>query len=485
MSKAGRKIATSHYRVFIFSVVSLYFLSSFDGTRLIISLPVIADHFYTGTGLASWIVVAYFLAFISSMLILGRLSDILNIRLFLKLGVFVFALFSAFCGLAENLLMLIVFRFIQGLGGAMIVVSSYSAIARYPSEDLGVRGYAAMNIASAIALGIGAPVGGVITEYLGWRWNFHINLILALCLYFMAMRGMPVDEEPSRAKLDFDIGGAVSGFLAPLSFMLFISFAKELGFTSMLLWSFFLAGLASTIFFVMWENRVAHPLFDFRLFKIEGLGLMLILIITPIVLQGGHTFLMPFYFDDIKAMRIVHYGSLLMIYSLVFIIAGFIGPLMMKRFHFRAVSTAGFLSMMTGCALMIFGLQADGLAVPVTYLVLMGFGFGIYNAPSTSAVMAMIPPDHKGLFSGVFQIILRTSLAMGIIIFETIYSAGTGSFSETLFDESLVSPEHLNALHLSYRMAFAAGFALIAVALIILHVSARKLDLRSSSEPCA
>lgn len=474
MSEASSKMAPSQYRVFLFSIVSLYFLSSFDGARLIISLPVIAEHFCTGTGLASWIVVAYFLAFISSMLILGRLSDILNIRLFLRLGILVFALFSAFCGLAENLLTLIVFRFIQGLGGAMIVVASYSAIARYPSEDLGVTGYAAMNIASALALAIGAPAGGIITEYLGWRWNFHINLILALYLYFLAMRGIPADEERLMANLDFDFGGAISGFLAPLFFLLFISFAKELGFTSMLLWSFFLAGLASTIFFVMWESRVAHPLLDLRLFKIEGLGLMLIPIIIPIMLQGGHTFLMPFYFDDIKAMRIVHYGSLLIIYSLVFILAGFIGPLMMKRYHFRAVGTLGFLSMMTGCAIMIVGLHADGLAVPVAYLVLMGFGFGIYNGPSTSAVMAMIPPDRKGLFSGVFQIILRTSLALGIIVFETIYSAGIGNFSETLFDESLVSPDQLNALHLSYRMAFAAGFTLIALALIILHVPPRK-----------
>jgi len=284
------------------------------------------------------------------------------------------------------------------------------------------------------------------------------------------MRGIPADKKHAGSKPDMNIGAAVSGFLAPLFIMLFISFAKELGFKSILLWSFLAAGLSSAILFILWDNRSVRPLLYIRLFKIEGLGLMMILITIPIILQGGHTFLMPFYFDDIKEMRAVHFGALLMIYSLMFIIAGFISPLIMKRFHFLTVATAAFMCLMMGCVIMVFGLHTDGLIVPVAYLVMMGLGFGIYNAPSTSAIMAMIPPDHKGLFSGVFQVILRASLLMGIVLFETIYSAGIGDFPETFTPASPVSADHLNALYSSYRMAFMAGFALIAVALIILLV---------------
>jgi MFS family permease len=110
------KLPTS-FRIFIISVVSLYFLPSFDGTRLVVSLPVMAEQFSTGTGLVSWILVAYLLAFISSMLILGRFSDIIDIRKIFTLGVFLFTLFSILCGVAQTVLSLIVFRFFQGLGG--------------------------------------------------------------------------------------------------------------------------------------------------------------------------------------------------------------------------------------------------------------------------------------------------------------------------------------------------------------------------------
>ncbi|MBP7137862.1 MAG: MFS transporter [Syntrophaceae bacterium] len=457
------------FRIFIISVVSLYFLPSFDGTRLVVSLPVMAEQFSTGTGLVSWILVAYLLAFISSMLILGRFSDIIDIRKIFTLGVFLFTLFSILCGVAQTVLSLIVFRFFQGLGGAMLVVASYSAVARYLSGDLVVRGYAALNIGSAIAMAIGAPVGGLITEYLGWRWNFYINLIMALCFYFIAIRSIPVDEKRTAAKPSIDIASAVSGFLMPFFFMLFISFFKELGYRSILLWAFLGAGVLSAGLFIIRNNRIANPLLDVNLFKIKGFGLMVILITIPIILQGGHYFLMPFYFDDIKNMRIVYYGALLMIYSLVFVITDLLSPFIFSRFHFRTIGTAGFICMMTGSAVMIFGLHTDGLVVPIAYLVMMGMGFGIYNAPSTSIFMNMVSSDRKGLFAGIFQIILRSSLAIGIILFETIYSAGIGNFSETLTRDSAISSDYLNALHFSYKMTFTASFFLIVIALIVLY----------------
>jgi hypothetical protein len=130
-------------------------------------------------------------------------------------------------------------------------------------------------------------VGGLITEYLGWRWNFYINLIMALCFYFIAIRGIPVDEKRSGEKLNIDIGTAVSGFLAPFFFMLFISFFKELGCRSILLWTFLGAGVSSAGFFIVRNKRAVIPLLYVNLFKIKGFGLMVILITIPIILQGG------------------------------------------------------------------------------------------------------------------------------------------------------------------------------------------------------
>ena len=166
---------------------------------------------------------------------------------------------------------------------------------------------------------------------------------------------------------------------------------------------------------------------------------------------------------------------LLMIYSVIFMLAGLAGPRLMEHYQIKTIGTIAFFFMMSACALMFFGLHTEQLIIPIVYLVLMGLGFGIYNAPSTSSVMALIPKEHKGVFSGIYQIIIRSSLAMGIVFFETLYSAGTGNFSETLLDESSVGADQLQAVHAAYRSAFAAGFILIGAALIFLHGTVRRV----------
>lgn len=465
----------ARYRLFLGSVSLLYFLPSFDGTRLMISLPVMAEHFAVGTGMTTWVVVSYLLAATSSMLLFGRLSDVLGIRTTIKAGLLIFATFSFLCAMADHLLWLIVFRFIQGLGGAMIVVAAFSAISRHLPADQATSGYAVMNMTSAVSLTLGAPIGGLITQYLGWHWNFYLNILLVIIIYATALRNLPADERLPNLKAAIDWGGVISGFMSPLFFMLFLSFSKELGFQSVILWSMLAFSLCSALFFVWWESRIANPLFDISLFRIEGLGLILIPVIIPIILQGGHTFLMPFYFDDIKALSIADYSMLLMIYSVIFMLAGLAGPRLMEHYQIKTIGTIAFLFMMSACALMFFGLHTEQLIVPIAYLVLMGLGFGIYNAPSTSSVMALIPKEHKGVFSGIYQIIIRSSLAMGIVFFETLYSAGTGNFSETLLDESSVGADQLQALHAAYRSAFAAGFILIGAALIFLHGAVRRV----------
>ncbi|NCA88945.1 MAG: MFS transporter [Gammaproteobacteria bacterium] len=475
MNKSHPLSEHARYRLFLGSVSLLYFLPSFDGTRLMISLPVMAEYFAVGTGMTTWVVVSYLLAATSSMLLFGRLSDVLGIRATIKTGLLIFAFFSFLCAIADHLLWLIICRFIQGLGGAMIVVAAFSAISRYLPVNQATSGYAVMNMTSAVSLTLGAPIGGLITQYLGWHWNFYLNILLVIIIYATALRNLPADERLPNFKAAIDWGGVISGFLSPFFFMLFLSFSKELGLQSILLWSMLILSICSAIFFIWWESRIVNPLVDIKLFRIEGLGLILIPVIIPIILQGGHTFLMPFYFDDIKALSITDYSMLLMIYSLIFMLAGLAGPRLMGHYQIKTIGTIAFIFMMAACALMFFGLHTEQLIVPIAYLVLMGLGFGIYNAPSTSSVMALIPKEHKGVFSGIYQIIIRSSLAMGIVFFETLYSAGTGDFSETLQDESSVGADQLQALHAAYRSAFAAGFLLIGAALIFLHGAVRRV----------
>src|SRR5215831_18228545 len=164
---------------------SASFMTTLDGSIVNIGLPSIARTFHTGvSGATEWIIIGYLVVIAAVLLTCGRLADILGRKPIFLTGLIVFILGSALSGLAPSLLLLILARFFQGIGGALIFSVNVAMItSTFPSRE---RGLALGLNAVVISLGVaaGPTIGGIITQFLTWRWIFYVNVSICILLLY-------------------------------------------------------------------------------------------------------------------------------------------------------------------------------------------------------------------------------------------------------------------------------------------------------------
>src|SRR6185437_1582481 len=242
------------------------FMATLDSSIVNISLPSISAYFQAPlNGLVEWVIIAYLITIASVLLTFGRLSDILGRKMLWMLGLGAFTAGSALCGAAPSLLLLVVFRAIQGIGGALIMANSTSMLVRaFPENERGrVLGFNSVSV--SLGVSAGPTLGGIITTSLSWRWIFYVNLPLGICglictwLIYNETKG-------ARKAQKFDPLGAVLLSAGIIAIMLGLSFGQEAGWSSPFIIGAFIGGFLLLVAFVAAERYVAQPIIDMRLF---------------------------------------------------------------------------------------------------------------------------------------------------------------------------------------------------------------------------
>ena len=203
------QVQTNKWMILVLAAASS-FMTTLDSSIVNIGLPSIARTFHTGIGGATeWIVIGYLVVIAAVLLTFGRLADIIGRKTIFMTGLVVFILGSALSGLAPSLLLLILARLFQGLGGALIFSVNVAMItSSFPSNE---RGLALGLNAVVVALGVaaGPTIGGIITQYLTWRWIFYVNvpicLLVLLAAFYLYREQRPRREQRER----FDPLGAI------------------------------------------------------------------------------------------------------------------------------------------------------------------------------------------------------------------------------------------------------------------------------------
>src|ERR1700724_466061 len=167
------------------------FMTTLDGSIVNIGLPSIARTFHVGiSGATGWIIIGYLVVIAALLLTLGRLADMIGRKPIFLTGLVVFILGSALSGLAPSLLLLILARLFQGIGGALIFSVNVAMItSTFSSHERGLA--LGLNMA-VVSLGVaaGPTFGGVITQFLSWRWIFYVNV--PICLLLLLARSLPL-----------------------------------------------------------------------------------------------------------------------------------------------------------------------------------------------------------------------------------------------------------------------------------------------------
>ncbi|MFL6153255.1 MAG: MDR family MFS transporter, partial [Ornithinibacter sp.] len=249
------------------------FLAFLDATIVNVAFPSIRDSFSDTTiGELSWVLNAYNIVFAASLILCGRLTDLVGRRRSFVAGVTVFTVASAFCGLAPSVEFLILARVFQAFGAAMLVPASLAlVIAAFPAERrshaIGVWGASA-----AVAAGVGPPIGGALVELGGWRWAFLINLPFGLVAVWAARHELVESRAPGRRRMP-DLVGAVLLVLFLALLNLGIVKGADWGWTSWQVLGSFAAAAVALVLFVLSSRRHRQPMLDPMLLRLRSFDL--------------------------------------------------------------------------------------------------------------------------------------------------------------------------------------------------------------------
>ena len=462
----------------IFGLVSVgTFMTTLDASIVNIALPSIAHAFGTPvSGPVEWVVIGYLVIIAATLLSIGRLADIVGRERVWIAGLAVFTVGSVLSGVAPSLILLVVARTIQGLGAALIFAPALALIVDvFPASQ---RGQALGMNALVVSLGVtaGPTLGGLITETLGWRWIFFVNVPLGLIGLLVARRVFTF-RAGARARR-FDVPGAAAFGLGLASLSLGLSFGSEWGWTSpslVLTLAVALVALGSAIFI---ERRRRDPLVDLEQLVSRRLGLPLASFLFSILALFAVSFLLPFYLEELRGLTPLAAGLLLTPYSLGLAFASPISGRLADRGRARWLGPLGLGLAAAGLGLLgLIGVGTSLLQIAV-WLAVSGIGQGLFLSPNTSAVMSAVPPDQSGTASGLIATTRVVGQALSVAIAGALFmglggaAAGaalvTAGTSGATADPSLAGT-FLTAMHAALfvsGMLAAAGAAISLVGLV-------------------
>ena len=397
------------------------FVVYMDGFIVTLALPAMARQFGVGIHEVKWVLVAYLAALTMTLLLAGRLADRWGRKSVTVFGMALLTLGAALCAVAPTLSTLIVFRILQGLGGALVLANVMAEItAVFPPEER--RRAMAIN-ASVLAMGqiTGLVLGGFLIDSLGWRSIFLVILAigglgLVLDLAVLQNRitgsGRPMDRR----------GAALSVLIVGIPFLLIEHLSRDL--KSPVGLAFLLAGLILLALFVMVERRSTWPLLDLRLFRSRAFTCGSIAAAFYFVVATFGYFLMPLYAQVVLGLSPFTAGLLVVPLSLALTIASQVVGQMAGRFSARIISTAGLLCTSAGVlGMSLLGPRTSYLCV-VGLLILAGGGGGLFHPPNNSSVLGAVPPEDLGSANGFFTTSRNFGQAIGAALAATILGEG-------------------------------------------------------------
>ncbi|WP_205287699.1 MDR family MFS transporter [Luteibacter yeojuensis] len=474
---------TQSRRLLLTALMLVMLLAALDGTIVSTALPTIVGEL-GGLDQLSWVVTAYMLSSTVVVPLYGKFGDLYGRKLMMQIAIAVFLVGSVLCGLAQNMVELILMRAVQGLGGGGLVVVTVASVGdiippaergRYQGLFGGVYGLATV---------IGPLVGGFMVDHLSWRWIFYVNVPLGLlCVVIIAAVFRPHVRHVRHA---IDYWGAALLTVALSGLILFTTEGGTvLPWDSIELWFILALALAAIAGFILVERGAGEPIMPLHLFSHRIFVLCsLIGFFVGAALFGSTTFI-PLYMQVVKGATPTAAGmQLLPLMGGVILSSIVAGRLISRIGRYRVFPIAG--TVLAALALALLGTVREGDPAFFIYVYtgLLGAGLGMVMQVLILATQNSVEMQHLGVATSGVMLFRSIGGSIGVSLFGAIFTIGLQSRLRAVLPEAVhasksFGPESVKALppgiHEKYVHAFGASMhtvyfvaaALVAVAFLM------------------
>ena len=430
--EAPQKKQTSHWLILILLALA-QFMVVLDVSIVNVALPSIQRAFHMTDANLQWIVTAYTLTFGGCLLLGGRAADLFGRRKIFLAGTLVFTAASLADGLAGSGNMLIIFRGIQGLAAAFMSPAALSIVLVTYNE--GHERNVALSVWGAVASGgaaVGVLLGGIFTQYLGWRWNFFINVPVGFLVVVTALRVLGKHESEAEHN-NLDLPGAilVTGGLMTLVYGLVK--APVYGWLDHRSLIYFGIAVGALLLFVINEAYAKHPLIPLRIFRIRNLSAADSMMILMAAGMFSIFFFVTLYLQEVLGYSPVKTGVDFLVVPIAIALTATNVPRVIQRIGYKPILMISPL-LVSGGLFWVSHLPVNGTfwGNIAPGMILMGLGMGGTFVSATIAATSGVVPQEAGLASGLLNTSQQVGGSLGVAVLTGIATSASVSYLHNL-----------------------------------------------------
>ena len=473
-AEGAAKVARPRTGLAMAVIMSGVLMTAVDTTIVVLALPEMQRSLHVALTAVIWVIISFLLVITLLATQVGRLGDMFGRVRMYEAGFAVFVLGSLLCALSWNEASIIVFRIVQGVGGALIMANSGAVIADlYPREQRG-RAYGFTSVGWTIGAVLGVVFGGLIVTYISWRWIFWINVPTGVVAIAAALRVL--HDSGERVKHRLDLPGMVTLGLG-LFGVLWAMTKLANGPLDASVVGFLVGGVLMLALFVLIESRVAAPMLPLSLFRVPTMSASLLASLFQGLASFAVLFLLLMYLQGPRSLSPIH-ASLLLVPG--YVAGGAVGPFAGRL----ADRHSPVLPATVGLGLQVVALLLYAqltLTTPLWAIVAIslvnGVGASFFFPGNNSAIMKSAPPEMFGIASGI----MRTFANIGMVFsFAVAILVASRSISRGLAFAIFVGT---TTLHGTLAAAFTTGlhaafYASVAFMVIAAALSATRVRVR-------